>query len=411
MSPWIKAKFTFRAFVGLLIVALPVLVLVGSTRQQASTQAKIGSVHEQLPLSPVTNHYDQGSGRNKYHRARRAAVIQGSRPTNTDTAVFGSTTSDFARRSPQDNSQQNRNQTAEYHVLTRRANPDPRADLNYYTCKGRRYLAENIQGARPNPPKWGFDDLERNGWVVSPGEITTFGIELQQAIFELDIPIEKEKNLQIHANLVNRFRNKNGVETEPQGPGGEFENRYILPEKISPTDPTVKPGTIIGTYNFSPKYYADVYLGGGEENPLEGDALEAAVPPMNSWADVVWAIWAHTAGSQAGDLRYIFQDNITTDITKKIIEMIEGVKEEDARSLNLPWPGHTFMMDSTEGLTLLGSPHGVGLSWLYYNGRAALGARNQIKVTIFSSPQPVDPPNSPTGFFNYYMLWDLGPRS
>lgn len=132
---------------------------------------------------------------------------------------------------------------------------------------------------------------------------------------------------------------------------------------------------------------------------------------MNSWADVVWAIWAHTAGSKAGDLRYIFHDNITTDITKKIIEMIEGVKEEDERSLELPWPGRTYAVDSPQGLTLLGSPHGVGISWLYYNGRAVLGARNQIEVTIFSSPQPVEPPRSPTGFYNYYMVWDLGPRS
>ncbi|KAL8749434.1 MAG: hypothetical protein Q9184_006812 [Pyrenodesmia sp. 2 TL-2023] len=407
MTSFIKAKLTFRAFVGLFIFALPILVLVGYTSKHSfatPTHAFVQSLHEQLPSSPSASHHDR-----RHHRVRRAAVIQGFRPSNTDTAVLDSSTSKVARRSRHDNSQQDRNRTAEYHSLIKRANPDPRADLNYYTCKGRRYLAENIQGARPNPPKWGFDDLGRNGWVVSPGELSTFGIELQQAISELGLPTEKEKNFQIHANLVNRFKNKDGVETEPQG--GEYKNRYIPPEKNGPMNPTVKPGTIIGTYNFSPKYYADVYLGGGEEDPLEGDALEAAVPPLNSWADVVWAIWAHTAGDQAGDLRYIFQDNITTDITKKIIEVIEGVKEEDARSLDLPWPGRTFTVDSPEGLTLLGSPHGVGVSWLYHNGRAVMGARNQIKVTIFSSPQPVNPPNSPTGFFNYYMLWDLGPRS
>ncbi|KAL8900550.1 MAG: hypothetical protein Q9207_005642 [Kuettlingeria erythrocarpa] len=415
MSPLIKNKSTYRAFAFSLIVAFPILILIGFAYQRTSssdykpnhesitpTQVDLDAFHEHLPVASCETHA-KSSGRHGHHRFRRAAEIQDSTPISTDTAVPDSSTPVLARHSPHDKSEQDRNRTAEYHLLTKRANPDPRADLNHYTCKGQRYLAENIQAAKPNPPKWTFDDLDRNGWEVEPGDLGTFGIELQRALSALGIPTEKEKSFQINANLVKSFKNKNGAETEPQA--GEYETRYIPPEDNTP-------GTIISTYAFSPKYYADLYLG-SEDHPLEGDALESAVPPMNSWADIVWGIWAHTAGSssKAGDLRYIFHDNITTDITKKLIEMIEGVKEEDERSLELPWPGRTYAVDSQQGLTLLGSPHGVGVSWLYWNGRAVLGARKEIKVTIFSSPQPVEPPRSPTGFYNYYMAWDLGPRS
>lgn len=79
-----------------------------------------------------------------------------------------------------------------------------------------------------------------------------------------------------------------------------------------------------------------------------------------------------------------------------------------ADGMDLPWPGRKFGVKETNGLALLGSPHGVGVSWLYVNGRADLGRRDQISVTMFSGP---DVEGQDTGYFRYYMLWDLGPRS
>lgn len=223
MSPWIKHRSTYRAFAVSLIVAVPILILIGFTHQRASSDYKSNhesptpnqiypeSSHEQLSVASFGTYAKSTSGHG--HRLRRATGIQGLRPINTDTAVLDGSTPVPARHSPHDTSQQDRNRTAGYHLLTKRANPDPRADSNHYLCKGQRYLAENIQAAKPNPPKWTFDDLAGNGWETKPGDLGTFGIELQRAISALGIPVEKEKNFQIDANLVNSFKNKYGAET------------------------------------------------------------------------------------------------------------------------------------------------------------------------------------------------------
>lgn len=127
---------------------------------------------------------------------------------------------------------------------------------------------------------------------------------------------------------------------------------------------------------------------------------------MNSWADIVWATWAEAAGDQAGDLRYIFRDNVSNGATQYVIELIEGSLQdgEVSSSLKLPWPGHTYSLTDDRGLALLGSQHGVGISWLYVNGRKALGMRDQIKVTVFTGQ-----PDPPSQYDDYYLLWDLGP--
>ncbi len=219
-----KNKSSYRAFAVSLILMSPILILIGLTHQRASSdykskvesvipiQERLQDLDEQVPVASFERYAKSSSGRG-HSRFRRAAEIQGSRPVYTDTAILNISIPALARHSPHDHSQQDRNRTVKSHLLTKRASPDPRADLNYYICKGQRYLAEIIQGAKPNPPKWNYDDLARNGWAVKPGDLGTFGIELQRALSALGIPTEKEKNFQINANLVNSFKNKNGAET------------------------------------------------------------------------------------------------------------------------------------------------------------------------------------------------------
>lgn len=130
---------------------------------------------------------------------------------------------------------------------------------------------------------------------------------------------------------------------------------------------------------------------------------------MHNWANVVWALWDRGAGDQAGTLRYIFHDHVITDTTQHLMEKVEGMEnDERSKELKLPWPGHTYKMDDRRGLALLGSPHGMGTVWMYLNGRAKLGVRNNIQVTIFTGQYDE---NLPTPYDAYYMLWDLGPRS
>ena len=130
---------------------------------------------------------------------------------------------------------------------------------------------------------------------------------------------------------------------------------------------------------------------------------------MNSWADVTWSIWKQVAGDAAGDLQYIFDDHITTATTKQLIESVEGLGADMADRLDLPWPGHKYGVETPNGLALLGSPHGVGVSWLYVNGKGDLGKREGITVTVFSGPEGGG--IVPSGRFDYFLLWDLGTKS
>lgn len=78
--------------------------------------------------------------------------------------------------------------------------------------------------------------------------------------------------------------------------------------------------------------------------------FNAALPKIHRWNDVVWTIWADTAGGQAGSLQYIFRDNIANDDTKGIIE--EAVAPLDMKTL--PWPGKTFSQEEIAGQALMG---------------------------------------------------------
>lgn len=96
----------------------------------------------------------------------------------------------------------------------------------------------------------------------------------------------------------------------------------MKPTNTTTTSETSVPGAIIGANNFGPKYLANEFRPEGTPE-LTGDALDSFVPPLNSWADVVWAIWKQTAGQDAAkDLRYIFHIHITTSTTKLIMEAI-----------------------------------------------------------------------------------------
>ncbi|KAL8831349.1 MAG: hypothetical protein Q9170_005342 [Blastenia crenularia] len=411
MTPSMTSKFTLEASIGLLL--LSILICIGSSHQQTSIRAifdhdsassiqKIVSITDDqvLPRSRGSHHFHPHH--HHQHQLRHETALG----DNLSNVYPGK-----AHSLSTDETQPVGNRTTVRHSIAKRADEDDDddngIDLELYRCKGERYLA-NMRAATAKPPKWSFGNLAENGWKVKPGDQAGFPQMLQRALTDLHVfpPVGKHYDVKVALEATNL--------QQPRG-NPYYDNWYILPRVIgSSTTTSVSstatqvPGAIIGALNYGPKFYANE-LRGAEDPPIVGDALESLIPQLNSWADVVWAMWKQTAGDQAGDLRYIFHNFLSTKTTQLIIEAIEGRPGEDIREgWDLPYPGQKYKIDSPNGLALLGSPHGVGISWLYVNGRADLGVRNEITVSIFSGMKTE---GDDDGYFKYYMVWDLGSRS
>lgn len=108
----------------------------------------------------------------------------------------------------------------------------------------------------------------------------------------------------------------------------------------------VKAGAIVAIENVSPEYCA-----GQVENPPTGAALAALVPDINRWSDVVFGIWADTAGSvMSHGLDYIFRDNVVNDDTKHIMDVVMGLGNDVAvGNLHATYPGREFSTDTWQG--------------------------------------------------------------
>ena len=78
------------------------------------------------------------------------------------------------------------------------------------------------------------------------------------------------------------------------------------------------------------------------------------IPDVGKWSDITWIIWKDKAGDQAGNLKYIFKHEVTTDITRVCIQylMIDGKLTTDSLQrvmervggatedkLDILWPG------------------------------------------------------------------------
>lgn len=53
----------------------------------------------------------------------------------------------------------------------------------------------------------------------------------------------------------------------------------------------------------------------GREEPLPPVELALVVPELQRWSDVTWILWKDIAKEKAGNLQYIFHDNIITPNT------------------------------------------------------------------------------------------------
>lgn len=80
---------------------------------------------------------------------------------------------------------------------------------------------------------------------------------------------------------------------------GRYHNAYI---------PAGPKSTILAQRNFSPRLLA---------------APGQKIPPLHRWSDLAWLAWSLTAGrEERSQLRYIIRENITTKLTRRVMEYI-----------------------------------------------------------------------------------------
>ncbi|KAI4198587.1 MAG: hypothetical protein LQ350_005178 [Teloschistes chrysophthalmus] len=272
-------------------------------------------------------------------------------------------------------------------ALAERAFPDT---LTYTKalCNGRRYWAL-IQSGNPNPPTVTQKEFDESGWSLNEGYPKVIDDDLRGPVAQLGISTDPADLYRVAAQQFSPFTNQNG-QPQDDPSGGQYLQVYIP-----------KSGTIIAAENISPMQNIIAYYRDSGLPPRTPAQMRDLIPPLGRWSDIAWFVWAQKAaasGQAAGGLRYIIRDNIINNDTKGVIDQVFKIP---SYSFDLPWPGKTFdVASSDDGKALLGTPHGSGIAWMMADNRGVLGPRG-LKVTCFTSD----------GFFTpgtqYFMLFEL----
>ncbi|KAL8692745.1 MAG: hypothetical protein Q9218_002282 [Villophora microphyllina] len=149
--------------------------------------------------------------------------------------------------------------------------------------------------------------------------------------------------------------------------------------------------TIVGTYNYSPLYYAAMNHPGPDLSPY--------VPRVYQYSDIMFILWADQVrhyGVAASTLRYIFKHEIVTPSTRNIMRAAAGLEmipEEDqdpkepeqGEQLEVPWPGHQFLPGTQEFQALMGTPHGKGIAYLILQHRNEMPGKTIESITMFTT--------------------------
>lgn len=98
--------------------------------------------------------------------------------------------------------------------IEKRAEP---IDFEFYRCKGEQALSR-IRNAKAEDPKFSYDDLASNGWVMDENEPFKLPQAVLDAMKGINAPTTEDKNPRVRARLLNSFRNYLGQETVSQLP-------------------------------------------------------------------------------------------------------------------------------------------------------------------------------------------------
>ncbi|KAI4196036.1 MAG: hypothetical protein LQ350_006820 [Teloschistes chrysophthalmus] len=104
--------------------------------------------------------------------------------------------------------------------LAKRADP---IDFENYVCKGQNYL-QKIKNAPPDPPKFTYDDIDNNGWLVDDRAGFNLPETVLTAMRAKGISTDEGDNPRIRTQLLKSFNSYLGEETPPDG--GSYQNIF-----------------------------------------------------------------------------------------------------------------------------------------------------------------------------------------
>ncbi|KAL8977243.1 MAG: hypothetical protein Q9177_006681 [Variospora cf. flavescens] len=246
----------------------------------------------------------------------------------------------------------NQSSVSSENPLGKRDDDDDKQSYDGFLCKGEKAL-QTMMTRVPSDRVYTRQD-QLDAWSVTPrsGGVSP---ELVPALSALGISTSPQVVEEVISSQSKEVKGANGQNY--RSTNGIFDNVFI---------PNRDKGMIIGKNNHSPAQYKR------PDHPL---------PKLHRWSDVVWQNWTAIAGDDARHLRYILHENVWTQSVRRLMEYMEGEKPD---KLNLPYPGKLYDMQSDNGVALLGTPHGVGVTWLIADHSNAL-ERKIPAVRVFTT--------------------------
>ena len=119
-----------------------------------------------------------------------------------------------------------------------------------------------------------------------------------------------------------------------------------------------------------------------EDGPLTSSRMQQ-LPEVRHWSDVVTNLWKQQAGRRTGAMRYILRYDIGTEATKDVIH-------EAHSGWYKGWPGYLWPEGTEEFRTLLGTPHGRGVSNMLFQHPDEFGNKRVEGIHAFIEPRPND---------------------
>ncbi|KAL8993860.1 MAG: hypothetical protein Q9169_006031 [Polycauliona sp. 2 TL-2023] len=271
-------------------------------------------------------------------------------------------------------------------TLSERADPDT-LTLEQAIANGNKYLGI-ISAAQPKPPVWTQNDFDVGGWKDNPDNLPqTVEQNLQEPLQDLGVSFNEADLRKTAAQQFTGFENMDCEQIDDDQSGGQYIMTYF------PNGGTMITNEVISPVQNAKNYYSQMNM-----PPPTVPELRKMIPRLNRWSDIVWFLWAKKAGDQAGDLRYIFKDNVVNQGTRAVIDQVFKIPPN---TLDLKWPGKTFdVRTGNEGKALLGTPLGNGIAWILADNKQVLGDRS-LKITCFTNDAFFQ------GKTKYFMVFEL----
>lgn len=132
-------------------------------------------------------------------------------------------------------------------------------------------------------------------------------------------------------------------------------------------------------------------------SPQSEAGYKGKVPALQRWSDVVFLTWMNVCGgdsTKCSGIKHFFRFHIKPKTTPTSGILLEALGARSAADVKI-WPpnqdhidGQTFDADSDEGKAILGTPHGMGIGWFFWQHQDSLGMKTIDKITVFKTTSP-----------------------